>query len=218
MKSDVLIATRDIPVQARLQTAVADLCRVTIADSPGRAYKQLRQKSFDAFILDSKLPELDRMELAHDLWHGSYSSSVFISWGPLDLDIVLCARNMLHHMKGSTPVVVRRSLPLLTKAIRAMFDPAAERTLNAVRYQPQEEAFFVAFCNGKTYELPRKLMAADDGSPLVGEPRIIDDGGAFEVRQKSGNTYQTAWDFVLYHQEPSYPCHKGQTRQRAAEA
>ena len=218
MKSDVLVATRDVQVQDRLQDAVADLCRVKISDSPGQAYKQLGQKPFDVFILDSKLPKLDSLELAHALWHGSSRRSVFISWGPLDLDIILCARNMVHPMKGSEPVVIRRSLPLLIKALRALLDPAAERTLQAVRYQPKEDAFFVAFRSGKTYELSRKLIEADDGTPVVGEPRVIDDGDAFEVRQQTGNTYQVAWDFVLYHQEPSYPYHKGQPGQREAEA
>jgi DNA-binding Xre family transcriptional regulator len=217
MKSEVLVATRDVQAHDRLQTAVADLCRLKRADSPGHAYKQLREKSFDAFILDSKLPELDSMELAHTMWHGSYRNPVFISWGPLDLDIVLCARSIVHPMKESEPMVIRRSLPLLIKALRALLDPTAERTLEAVRYQPKEDVFFVAFRNGKSYELSRRLIEADDGSPLVGEPRVIDGGNAFEVRLQTGKTYQVAWDFVLYHQESSYPYHKGQTGQREAE-
>ncbi len=218
MKSDVLVATQDVQARDRLQNAVADLCRVKISDSPGQAYKQLLEKSFDVFILDSKLPKLDRLELAHVLRHGSYGKSVLISWGPLDLDIVLSIRNMVYHMKGSEPVVIRRSLPLLIRALRALLDPAAERTLEAVRYQPKADAFFVAFRSGKTYELPRKLIEADDRSPLVGGLRIIDHGDAFEVRQETGNTYQVTWDFVLYHQEPGYPYHKEQTGRRESEA
>ncbi len=218
MKSDVLVASQDGQVQDRLRKAVADLCRVKISDSPGQAYEQFLQKSFDVFILDSKLPKLDSLELAHVLRHGSHRKSVFISWGPLDLDLGLFFRNMGHHMKGSGPLVIRRSLPLLIKVLRALLDPAADRTLEAVRYQPKEDAFFVAFRSGKTYELPRKLIEADDRSPLVGEPRVIDDGDAFEVRQKTGNTYQVAWDFVVYHQEPSYAYHKGQPSRREAEA
>lgn len=217
MKPDVLVATPDVQVQDRLRNAVADLCRVKISDSPGQAYKLLLRKSFDVFILDSKLPKSDNVELAHVLLHGSYKRSVFISWGPLDLNLVLFARNMVHHKKGLEPMVIRRSLPLLIKALRALLDPAAGRTLEAVRYQPKEDAFFVVFRSGKSYELSRKLIEADDRSPLVGEPHVIDEGDAFEVRQKTGNTYQVAWDFVLYHQEPSYPYHKGQANQREEE-
>jgi DNA-binding Xre family transcriptional regulator len=115
------------------------------------------------------------------------------------------------------PVVVRRSFPALVKTVRALLDPAAARTLDAVRYLPKEEAFFVAFRSGKTYELPRKLIEADDGSPIVGAPRVINDGDAFKVRQKSGKMYEVPWDFVLHHQEPSYAYHKGQIGQREAE-
>ncbi len=218
MKPDVLVATQDSHLQHRLQGKVADLCRVKVSPSSGQAYTQLLQKPFHVFILDSKLPQLDSLELAHALRHAPATPRVFLSWGHLEVDTALFVRNMVHHMKWSEPLVIRRSVPLLVKALRALLDPAAERTLDGVRYLPKEATFFVAFRSGKTYELPRKVIEADDASPVVGEPRVTDDGGAFEVRQKSGNTYAVPWDFVLYHQEPSYPYHKGQAGQRAAEA
>ena len=218
MKPDVLIATQDAHLQHRLQGKVADLCRVKVSPSPGQAYTQLLQKSFRVFILDSKLPQLDSLELAHALRHAPATPRVFLSWGHMEVDTALFVRNMVHHMKWSEPLVIRRSVPLLVKALRALLDPAAERTLDGVRYLPKEATFFVAFRSGKTYELPRKVIEADDASPVVGEPRVTDDGGAFEVRQKSGNTYAVPWDFVLYHREPSYPYHKGRTGQREVEA
>ncbi len=120
-------------------------------------------------------------------------------------------------MKNWEQMTVRRSFDQLVGTLRALLDPAASRTLEAVRYQPKENTFFVAFRNGKTYELPRKPVEVDDGSPLVGEPGIIHGGSAFEIRQQSGNTYQVPWDLVLYHQEPSYPYHKGKADQRGTE-
>ncbi len=59
------------------------------------------------------------------------------------------------------------------------------RTLEAVRYLHKEKAYFVAFRNGKTYELPRRLVEGDDGTSLLREPRIIHAGEAFEVSQRS---------------------------------
>jgi DNA-binding Xre family transcriptional regulator len=115
-------------------------------------------------------------------------------------------------------MIVPRSFRQLVGALRARLDPKAARTLADVRYERTEAAFFVTFRSGKAYELSRKVIETDDGSRVIGEPRIIDGGETFEVRQASGNTYQVPWDAVLYNQEPSYPYHKGRTEQREREA
>ena len=66
----------------------------------------------------------------------------------------------------------------------------------------------MAFRDGKTYELARRVIEVDDGSPVV-RTRVEDEGDAFVVEQQSGNRYDVAWDFVLHHEEPSYPYYKG---------
>lgn len=212
MKPNVLLATQDRQLWHRLRVEVADLCRVRLSVSSGQAYSYLRQEPFQVFIVDSKLPRLDSLELAHALWHAPTEDGVFVSWGPVEKLVYVL------ETKKWEPMTIRRSFSQLVETLRALLDPAASRTLGAVRYQRKEDAFFVAFRNGKTYELPRKVIEADDGSSLVGQPRIIHGGDAFEVRQGSGNAYQVAWDFVLYHQEPGYPYHKLQSDQRQAEA
>lgn len=212
MKPSVLFATNDRQVGLKLQPEVADVCQIKLSVSSGQAYADLRREPYQVFIMDSKLPQLDSVELAHALWHAPTPQGIFVSWGTLD-NVVYVSE-----MKNWEQMTVRRSFDQLVGTLRALLDPAASRTLEAVRYQPKENTFFVAFRNGKTYELPRKAVEADDGSALVGEPRIIHGGSAFEVRQQSGNTYQVPWDLVLYHQETSYPYHKGKSSQREAEA
>jgi DNA-binding Xre family transcriptional regulator len=211
MKPNVLLATPDRQLGTRFRDEVADLCQVRVSVSSGTAYAYLRRESFQVFIVDAKLPRLDSIELAHALWHAP-AIETLVSWGPMD---------RIEYLRGTErrePVVVRRSFQGLVKTVRALLDPTAARTLDAVRYLPKEETFFVAFRSGKTYELSRKLVNADDGSPILGAPRLINDGDAFEVRQKSGKTYAVPWDFVLHHHEPSYPYHKRQTGQREVEA
>jgi len=211
MKPSVLFATNDRQVGLKLQPEVADVCQVKVSVSSGQAYAHLQREPYQVFIVDVKLPQLDSVELAHALRHALTPQGVLLSWGTLDNVVYVSGLN------NWEPVIVRRSFDQLVGTLRALLDPAASRTLEAVRYQPKEDTFFVAFRNGKTYELPRKAVEVDDGSPLVGEPRIIHGGSAFEVRQQSGNTYQVPWDLVLYHQEPSYPYHKGKSSQREAE-
>lgn len=152
------------------------------------------------------------MELAHALLHSSATQGVLVSWGTLD-NIVYVAE-----VQNWESMIVRRSFGQLVRTLQALLDPAASRTLEAVRYQPTEDAFFVAFRNGRTYELPRKAIEADDDSPVLGQPKVIHGGSAFEIRQASGNTYQLPWDLVLYLQEPTYPYHRASAGQRNAEA
>ena len=211
MKPTVLFATGDRQVGLRLKPEVADLCQVNVSLSSGQAYAFLRREPCQLFIVDSRLPQLDTVELAHALVHAPALQGVLVSWGTLD-NIVY-----LSEVKNWDAMIVRRSFGQLVGTLRALLDPSASRTVAAVRYQPNEDAFFVAFRNGKAYELPRKAIEADDGSPVVGRPRVIHDGNAFEVRQESDNTYQVPWDLVLYHQEPTYPYHKGDAHQRTME-
>jgi len=212
MKANVLLATQDRQVWRRLREEVGDLCQVEVSASPGQAYAQLRQKPFRVFVVDSKLPQLDSVGLAHALRHAPTPNGVFVSWGPLD--------KLVYVLEATPwePVVVRRSFGQLVHTLRARLDPAAARRVGEVRYQPREDTFFVAFRNGKAYELPRKVLEADDGSPVAGEPEVVHGGEAFRVHQKSGNTYEVPWDVVLYHQEPGYEYSKGRPEQRQTEA
>ena len=212
MKPNVLFATGDRQVGPRLRPEVADLCQVKVSASPGQAYAHLRQEPYRVFIVDAKLPRLDSVELAHALLHSSAPQGVLVSWGILD-NIVY-----LSEVRNWESMIVRRSLDQLVGTLRALLDPAASRTLDAVRYQPTENAFFVAFRNGRTYEFPRKAIEADDASPVLGQPKVIHGGSAFEIRQASGHTYQVPWDLVLYLQEPTYPYHKARAERRDAEA
>jgi DNA-binding Xre family transcriptional regulator len=212
MKPRVLFATPDPGVPRRLQPDVADVCRVNVAVSPGQTYSVLRRQPFSVVIVDAKLRRLDSVELAHALYHAPGDSGTLVAWGPSEL--ALYAGGVEHW--GA--VTVRRAYQPLVGILRALLDPAAARTLEGVRYQPREDAFFVAFRSGKTYELPRTVIEVDDSSRVVGEPEIIDGGSAFEVRQQSGNRYRVPWDLVLYHQEPRYAYHKGKAGQREAEA
>jgi DNA-binding Xre family transcriptional regulator len=212
MKPSVLFATGNRQVGLKLQPEVADVCQVKVSVSSGQAYADLRREPYQVFIVESKLPQLDSVELAHALWHSPSPQGIFVSWGTLD-NVVYVSE-----MKNWEQMTVRRSFDQLVGTLRALLDPTASRILEAVRYQPKENTFFVAFRNGKTYEFPRNAIEADDASPILGQPRIIHGGHAFEVRQASGNRYQVPWDLVLYHQEPSYPYHKGKTGQRETEA
>lgn len=212
MKPKMLFATHDEQLRQRVQAEVADLCRMTTAINSGQAYQRLLGETYQVAVIDSKLPQLTSVELAHALWHSPNTEGVLVSWGPLN-DVVY-----VREVKNWEHLIVPRSFKQLVGTLRARLDPEAARTLADVRYERTEDAFFVAFRSGKTYELSRKAIEADDGSPLVGPPRIIDGGEAFEVRQASGNTYQVPWDAVLYHQQPGYPNHKGRTEQREREA
>jgi DNA-binding XRE family transcriptional regulator/CheY-like chemotaxis protein len=200
MMPNVLFATHDQRLSPRVQDAMAGLCHLETSPSVAQVYSRLKAKAFRILILDAKLPALDALELAHALRHTEPVD--IVSWGPLKDPIYL------FEVKRRAPVVIPRAFDQLVGTLRALLDPLADRTLEAVRYLPKEEAYFVAFRNGKTYELARRALEADDGTPLLAGPRIIHGGEAFEVGQRSGNTYQVPWDTVLYHQEPSYPYHK----------
>jgi len=212
MKPTVLFATGNREIGARLKPEVADVCQMTVSVSSGQAYAHLQKEAYQVFIVDVKLPQLDSVELAHALRHAQTAQGVLVSWGSLNNVVYVSG------LSNWTPMVVHRSFPQLVGTLRALLDPAAPRTLQVVRYQPKEDTFFVVFRNGKTYELPRTAIEANDTSPVLGEPQIIHGGSAFVVRQQSGNTYEVPWDLVLYHQEPSYPYHKGSSSQREAEA
>ena len=211
MKASVLLATHDKQFSRDLQAGVADLCRLELSASSGQAYDRLAHKQFDLVVVDIMLPDLDGLELVHALRHAAKQNPLVVTLGRLDSLVYLA------EPKKWESVVVPRSTRSAVEVLRARLDPSAARTIRDVRYTPKKDTFFVAFRNGKTYELSRKVIEADDGTPIVGEPKVIHSGEAFEVRQKSANVYQVAWDFVLYHQEPSYPYHKGKAEQKQAE-
>ncbi len=200
MMPNVLFATHDQRLSPRLQDAMSGLCHLETSTVVGQVYSRLKAKPFRVLILDAKLPSLNSLELAHALRHTAAVD--IVSWGPLKDPIYL------FEIKRSAPVVIPRSFEQLVGTLHALLDPGAGQTLKSVRYLPKEGGYFVAFRNGKTYELARRAIEADDGTPLLGEPRIIHGGEAFEVSQRSGNAYRVPWDAVLYLQEPSYPYHK----------
>lgn len=211
MKASVLMATQEKDVWRRVRKEVADLCTIEVSATTAGTCETLLRKAFDIIIVDCKLPHFDSVEFVHALRHAPASDTFVVTWGRVHPDVYFA------HPKTWESVMIPRSIASVVELVRARLDPAAARTLRAVRYQPNENTFFVVFKNGKTYELPRDVIEEDDGTTIVGEPAVIHGGEAFQVRLKSGRTYEVAWDFVLYHQEPTYPYHKGKAEQQRAE-
>lgn len=211
MKTEVLLATDDPGFRARLTDAVGDLCQLSVSRSVSHVVQQLERGAADVVILDLTLPHLDGLEVLHALRHAASPDVVALAAGSLDLT------GSLGVLQTRQVIPVRRIARSIAAMLRALLDPDASRTIREVRYQAGEDTFFVAFMDGKTYELPRRTIEADDGSPVV-STRVEEKGEGFRVRQRSGNTYGVAWDFVLHHQEPRYPHYKGRREQQRAEA
>lgn len=211
MKTQVLLATHDSGLRARLTGEVADLCQLSVSRSVSHVLRRLERTPPDVLILDLTLPNLDGLELLHALRHAASPDMVVVAAGPLDLT------GSLGILQTRQVIPVRRTARPIAAMLRALLDPHTSRTLREVRYQPGEDTFFVAFMDGKTYELPRRTIEADDGSPVL-SARIAENGEGFVVRQRSGNTYGVAWDFVLHHQEPRYRYYKGRRERQRTEA
>ncbi len=211
MKSSVLLATPDRMWQQRVPKAVADFCTVQVSATADTTARTLAQKPFSMVVLDPQIWGGDALAAVHALLHAPADRVRVTTWAPWKH----------FHYLGESPKVdlvsIRHSMEALREILQAMLDPTAARTLRAVRYQPKEETFLVAFQNWKTYELSRKIIEADDGSAVARQPRVVDGGDAFVVRLASRRQYDVAADFVLYHQEPSYPYHKDRPEQRARE-
>jgi DNA-binding Xre family transcriptional regulator/CheY-like chemotaxis protein len=212
MKPSILVATQDATLKTGIKSEMANLCTVSSVGASGSLLTALETKRYQGLVLDTRLPGLDPLSLLHVLYHRAEPTMLIVSTGSLDPTVALGAQGIVRLLS------VRSISPgPIVLALRTVFDPASDRSIQGVRYQPDEKRFFVTFRNGKTYELSRNLIEADDSTDILGEPQVIHDGEAFKVRQKSGNEYEVAWDFVLYHQEPSYPYHKGKASQQEAE-
>jgi len=211
MKPNILVATQDRDLRDGIRANVADILAVSGAVATVALSSALRRKDYRALVLDTRLPDFDEFSVLQALRHHGDPDLLVLSVGYFNPRTILGAREMVQW------VSVPKSPRTVWETLRAFFDPASSRTIREARYQQQEETFFVAFRNGKTYELSRRLIEADDETPIVGDPEVIHDGEAFRVHQKSGNVYEVAWDFVLYHQEPSYRYYKGKADQREAE-
>jgi DNA-binding Xre family transcriptional regulator/CheY-like chemotaxis protein len=211
MKPHVLIASRSAQLKSGVKAHLADLCTVSATGNLNLS-AAFEKKDFQALVVDTRMPGLDGLTLLHTLRHHGKPELFVVSVGFCDRLTTLGAQELVRWV--SLP-----DSPLRTtwETLRAFFDPASSRSIGEVRYQPNEKVFFAAFRNGKSYELSRDLIESDDGTLIVGDPEVIHGGEAFKVRQKSGNTYEVAWDFVLYHQEPSYPYHKTKASQQETE-
>jgi DNA-binding Xre family transcriptional regulator/CheY-like chemotaxis protein len=192
---------------------MANLCTVSSVGASGSLLTALETKPYQGLVLDTRLPGLDPLRLLHVLHHHAEPPMLMVCTGSLEPTIALGAQGIVRLL--SVRSVSPRHILL---ALRTVFDPTSSRSIQGVRYQPDEKRFFVTFRNGKSYELSRGLIEADDSTGILGVPQVLHDGEAFKVRQKSGNEYEVAWDFVLYHQEPSYSYHKGKDSEQAAEA
>jgi DNA-binding response OmpR family regulator/DNA-binding Xre family transcriptional regulator len=213
MKPSILVATQDAHLKTSIKSEMAGLCVVSSVGASGSLFTALGRERCDVLVLDVKLPGLDGLNLLRALRHRTEPMALVISVGSLDPTTVLGMQETGRFL--TVPSLSPR--PVLT-ALRAVLDPVSSRSIQGVRYQPDEKRFFVTFRNARSYELARNLIEADDGTAIFGEPEIIHDGEAFKVRQRSGNEYEVPWDFVLYHQEPSYEYHKGKASQIEAEA
>ena len=212
-KQTILLATQDRGWGQELRDAVAGLCSVQLSATPAATARTLSQKSFGMVVLDPKVWGGDDLEAVHALQHAPADRVPVATWAPWSHSVYLRESPKVDF------VPVRHSVADLREVLNARFDPTAVHTLREVRYQPKEGTFFVAFRNGKTYELSRKVIDADDGSAAVeGEPRVVDGGDAFLVHLANGQQYDVAADFVLYHREPTYPYYKERPEQRTREA
>lgn len=211
MKPNVLVATQDSDFKAAIKAQVGSLCNITSTPSTASLLMSLIKKQYDGLIVDTRTPGLDGGSVLHALAHVADPGFFVVSAGLFDPMTTLGAQKIVRWV--SSP----RSARSIGEVLRAFFDPASARTIREAHYQEKEDVFFIAFRDGKTYEMARNKIEDDDGTPVV-DVRVEDGGDAFIVRQKSGNTYDVAWDFVLYHQEPRYPYYKGKAEQRQGEA
>ncbi len=210
MKPHVLVATQEREFRDQLPEKVADVCRVTFTPTASSLCAGLSRVDVEVVVLDLKLPDIDDLAIVRALRHVPAREPRLVTLG---------LPGHPHYFGGLAtggPVAIRRSLRAAAELLRAWFDPAASRTINAVTYQPRQKTFFLAFRDGKTYELPRTVIEADHGRGVV-ECRVVNKGDGFEVREDDGNIYDVAWDFVLYHQEPAYPHYRGKKAQQDAE-
>jgi hypothetical protein len=210
MNATVLLATPDRLAGARLAADAAALARIQLCATPRQTLDALRRCEFQVFVLDSKLRGLSGLELGCAWRTASSAGNAIVSWGALADTIGTLA------IRQWAPIVIPRQYRLLVGTLRALLDPAASRIIGKVGYHIDHEHFCIAFQSGDTYVLARKVLEADDGSPVVGEPRLVRSGAAFEVRQRSGNTYQVPWDLVQHYREPRYPYYRGVREQRHA--
>lgn len=213
MKPSILVATQNTHLKASIKSEMAGLCSVSSVGASGNLLTALETKNYQGLVLDPRLPGLDSLSVLHVLRHRAEPEMLVVSTGSLDPTIALGAQGIVRLL--AVPSISPGPILL---ALRRIFDPASSRLIQGVRFEPGEGRFFVTLRNGKSYEISRGLLEADDGTAIVGEPEVIRDGEAFKIRQKSGNEYEVPWDFVLYHQEPAYPYHKGKASQREAEA
>lgn len=211
MKPNVLVATQDRSLRDAIRENVADILTVSGETATVRLSGALKKRDYRALVLDTRMPDLDELSLLHTLRHHGDPDLFLLTIGPFYPLTTMAAQEMVRC------VPLPKSPARVWETLREIFDPSSSRTIREVRYQPRERTFFVAFRNGKPYELSRGLIEADDGTSIVGEPEVIHGGEAFRVHQKSGNVYEVAWDFVLYHQEPSYRYYKGKADQRETE-
>lgn len=213
MKPSILVATQNAHLKNSIKSEMAGLCAVSSVGASGSLLTALETKPYQGLVLDTRLPGFDPLRFLRVLHQRAEPTMVVVSTGSLDPTIALGAQGIVRWLSVRSispgPIVV---------ALRTVFDPASSRSIQGVRYEPDEKRFFVTFRNGKSYELSRSLIEADDETAIDGEPEVIHDGEAFKVWQRSGNEYEVAWDFVLYHQEPSYEYHKGKASQKEAEA
>lgn len=205
MKANVLLASPDQTLRAGLEDAMGEWCRFRVSTTAGQMSRMLRNKRWSALVVDSK----DHLEILHALLHAPAPDVLVLTPKATRLTLALTPDHRF--------VVVDRQVNRLAEALRALLDPTSSRTISEVRYHKDEDAFFVAFRNGKTYELPRKVIEADDRSG-VADVIVEKDRGAFVVNQLSGNTYDVPWDFVLHHQEPAYRYYKGRVDQQEAKS
>lgn len=213
MKPSILVATQNAQIKTSVRSGLAGICEVSSVGASGSLLTTLKSRDFEALVLDPRLPGFDGQRLLHVLHHRAHPEMLLVSGGSLDPATAVGAQAVVRVVS-----VPSFSIRPILGVLRAAFDPASARSIQWVRYEPDERRFFVTFRNGKSYEISRSLIEADDGTPIREGPEIIHDGDAFKVRQKSRNEYEVAWDFVLYHQEPSYEYYRGKAGQHEAEA
>jgi len=199
MKPELIVATTDTTIKWQLRPRIGLICRVTHVNSLTGVMETLVREPA-AVLLDVARLTGSPLEWRHLSIHlvNTGTTAICAVKGPVDFTFVNNFPSSHYVGRG-----IRELVPFFTE----FFDPQAKSTLRDVRYEPREEVFVGEFLDRRVCEAPRRGIEADDGTDVV-EVRLEPERYGFLVRQRSGNTYDVAADYLRYHDDPDYPYYK----------
>lgn len=199
MKPELVVATDDTAMPGRLRPRIGRLCKVTHVETLTQVVGTLERQPA-AVLLDVERLTVPRLEWLHVGRHLVTSGTPAICAVQRPLDFTLVNSLPPSHF-------VRRDIRHLVAFCREFFDPEAKERLRDIRYQAHEEVFVGEFFDRRVCEAPRHGIEADDGTEVI-EVTLEPEGYGFLVRQRSGNSYDVAADFLRYHGDPEYAYYK----------